>query len=228
MKPCFAYRQQGLITLLFASAILVAVVTTMVIGQANAVRATGNRINLTKKHLELIRQSVANFAFIYGRLPCPAATNSDVGLSDPPGPVVVCASPAGTVPWSDLGLPSGESFDGWGRKISFRIYRPDNLSLPGLSIRVNDAATGLVPGVAFVLISHGATGYGAWLEGGSQSMQLPSAGNLRETANWQTAPPAIYYRWLYSASTVAPAANNHFDDEVVYMTVADLKAAAHR
>ena len=228
MKPLFAYRQQGLVTLLAASAILVSVVTIMVIEQANAVRAAGNRTNLTQKRLELIRQSVVNFVFIQGRLPCPAATNADGGLSDPPGSVAACVSPVGTVPWSDLGLPRSESFDGWGRKISFRVYRPDNLNLPGLSIRVRDAAIGLVPGVAFVLISHGGTGYGAWLEGGSQFAELPSAGNLREAANLQTAPPAIYHRWIYSAKTIAPAAANHFDDEVVYMTVTDLRIAARR
>jgi hypothetical protein len=116
--------------------------------------------------------------------------------------------------------------DGWGRKISYRAYRSDNLVTSAV-ISVNDAAAGLVGSIAFVLISHGATGYGAWLPGGTPMGLIPAnPGNVQETANRQISP--AYYRALYSAATVVPSANNHFDDEVVYVTVADLKTAAGR
>jgi len=219
-------RQRGLVALLLAVAILTTVATALVIRQANAVRFSGNKVAVTKQRLEAIRLSLINFATVNNRLPCPTATNVDTGLADPIGPIAVCNSPGGTVPWNVLGIPSSDALDGWGRKISYRAYRSDNLVTSAV-ISVNDAAAGLVGSIAFVLISHGATGYGAWLPGGTPMGLIPAnPGNVQETANRQISP--AYYRALYSAATVVPSANNHFDDEVVYMTVADLKTAAGR
>jgi len=205
MRGSSGGREQGLVALLLAVAISTTVATTLVIRQANAVRSSGNKVTVTKQRLEAIRLSLINFAMLNNRLPCPAATNVDTGLADPIGPIAVCNSPGGTVPWNDLGIPSSESFDGWGRKISYRAYRSDNLVTSAV-IRVNDAsAGGLVGSIAFVLISHGATGYGAWLSGGTQMGLLPAnPGNARETANRQISP--TYYRSLYSAATVVPSA----------------------
>ena len=225
--------QGGLVALLLAVAILTTVATTLVIRQANSVSASGNKIAVTKQRLEAIRHSLIDFATVNNRLPCPAAANVDSGLANQPpipNPPVACnvvAGTVGTVPWNALGIPSIESFDGWGRKISYHAYRPDNLDPGGAAINVNDASAGLVGSIAFVLISHGATGYGAWLSGGTQMGLLPAnPGNVQETANRQISP--TYYRSLYSAATVVPSANNHFDDEVVYMTIVNLKTAAGR
>ena len=218
--------QEGLVALLLAVAILTTVATTLVIRQANAVRSSGNKIALTKQRLEAIRQSIVNFAMVNVRLPCPAETDKDEGVADPVGAVLACNSPLGTVPWNDLGIASSESFDGWGRKISYRIYRANNLDPGGAVIEINSVA---VDKTAFVLISHGATGYGAWLSGGVQMGVRPAdPGNSQETANWKNAPPTTYFRLPYSVSTVAPSENDHFDDDVVSMTVAELRTATGR
>lgn len=97
-----------------------------------------------------------------------------------------------------------------------------NAYRPGLSF--SDLGTP-VSQVGFVLISHGETGYGAWLLGGGR-MPLPPAGNVAEFANTQVG--ATYYRQTYSDKTVVPTANNHFDDETVYMTIADVINQAGR
>ena len=227
------HRQRGLVVLLLAVSILTTVATTIVIRQAIAVRSAGNKIAVTKQRLEAIRLSLINFAMVNNRLPCPAAADADNGLAnqptlpDPPVACTVLPGTVGTVPWNALGLPSGESFDGWGRKISYHAYRPGNLEPGGAAISVNDASTGVLGGIAFVLISHGATGFGARLSGGTQMGLLPAnPGNVEETANRQIS--ATYYSSVYSAATVSPTANNHFDDDVVYMTIAGLKTAAGR
>lgn len=92
----------------------------------------------------------------------------------------------------------------------------------GLS--VND--TGSVVGqVGFVLISHGETGYGAWLPGGGR-MPLPGQNNVPEFTNTQTG--TTYYRQAYTDKSIPATAINHFDDATVYMTMTDLISQAKR
>jgi hypothetical protein len=96
--------------------------------------------------------------------------------------------------------------------------------------------------VALVLISHGASGAGAWTTGGVQQA-LPPFANAVERANGlvlnaanvpispavcplppavMPAPPGCHYRINHSDATVALTDNNHFDDQVVYLTFFDL------
>jgi len=118
----------------------------------------------------------------------------------------------------------------------------------GLAVYDESQATSTVWQVALVLISHGASGAGAWTTGGVRQA-LPPVANAVERANGlvlnaaavritpnpcplppavMPAPPVCHYRLNKSDATVALTANNHFDDQVVYVTFTDLFSAAGR
>lgn len=136
-------RQRGLVGLLLAAAILTSVVTGLVIRQANLVRKAGNQIAVTNASMENVRKALVDFVVVNSRLPCPADGALDVGLPDPntftpnpnpPLPNVLCNKRDGTVPWAVLGLSDKETLDGWGRKISYRVYDGGLAPQVGLTI----------------------------------------------------------------------------------------------
>ncbi|MBU3739178.1 MAG: hypothetical protein FGM55_09530 [Rhodoferax sp.] len=119
----------------------------------------------------------------------------------------------------------------------------------GLAVFDEGAQVTTVYQVAFALISHGASGAGAWVPGGAR-LALPAVANAVERANGlvldavnvpippagacplppaaMPANPVCHYRRNPTDATVALTDNNHFDDQVVYMTLTDLLAAAGR
>lgn len=289
--------QRGLVALLLAVAILTTVATTMVIRQANGLRKAGDQIGITNLRLELVRKALVDFVVLNSRLPCPADGALDVGLPDPntftptpnpPIPNVLCNKRDGTVPWAVLGLSDKETLDGWGRKISYRVYDGGLVPQVGLTVdkgaslvacdkdftsptpaasaaavppaylcadptlNRTDPATVLAslvrPGLAladqgvavtqvgFILVSHGPTGLGAWLLGGGCPapgcrMALPPAPLTNPERPNTQAPGAgvVYVKRVNSDKTVTTAdPANFFDDQVVYMTIADLLSAAGR
>ena len=222
--------QRGLVALLLAVAILTTVATTLVIRQANAVRSAGNKIALTNERLEAIRLSLVNFVAVNGRLPCPEPYASVTGAALPAVSSNTCGAvnvPSGAVPWKDLGMSSSDVLDGWSRKISYRVFAGDAIGNAGQLITVNDidVVPALVQSIAFVLISHGETGHGAWLAGGTQLALAPVS--VQEVAN--AGNLLAYYRRNFSGYTsppVSPTDPTFFDDLVIYMTVDKVKAAA--
>ena len=224
--------QRGLVALLLAVAILTTVATTLVIRQANAVRSAGNKITLTNQRLEAIRLSLVNFVAVNGRLPCPEPYASVTGAAFPQGSSINCGVPAanagpGAVPWKDLGLLSSDVLDGWGRKISYRVFSGDAIGSVGKQIMVDDPliTPPLPSDKAFVLISHGETGYGAWSASGIQTALAPVS--VQEVAN--AGSLLTYYRRNFSGYTsppVPPTDPAFFDDLVIYMTVNKVIAAA--
>ena len=118
----------------------------------------------------------------------------------------------------------------------------------GLAVYDESQATTTVWQVALVLISHGASGAGAWTTGGVQQA-LPPVANAVERANGlvlnaaavritpnpcplppavMPVPPVCHYRPNKSDATVALTDNNHFDDQVVYVTLTELFREAGR
>lgn len=101
---------------------------------------------------------------------------------------------------------------------------------PGLTVRVNGANQ---PQIAWVLVSHGPSGRGAWLpRSGGQRMALPVNGG-DENSNTQPAPAAFVQRTeqvLAASGTPLDAASdvNHFDDVVRFQSIQDLIAKAGR
>ena len=216
---------------MLAAGLAIAVGSTIIIKQLQSVQQVGNRIRITNNNIELIRQSLVDFAKIKGRLPCPANASSvaDTGISAPAvASICTNANPQGIVPWVTLGIPQGTSLDGWSRKISYSVYQgtlgfTQNLAV-GQGFTVKDKGSNIAQ-VAFVLISHGESGNGAWITGGGR-ITLPPAGNQEEFRNTQAG--TTYFNKLYTDPTVIPTDINHFDDVVVYMSISDLISQADR
>lgn len=86
-------------------------------------------------------------------------------------------------------------------------------------------------GVAFVLISHGPTGRGAFLPGGVQT-PLPNAANVPERANAanDTLIPAqrTFYARGFSDPSASPDDANHFDDLTRFIRIDELIRKAAR
>jgi hypothetical protein len=94
--------------------------------------------------------------------------------------------------------------------------------LAGKGVSVDDLGS-LKSGVAYVLISHGETGKGAYGAETATRNDLPVAGS-KELLNTQSAPPF----WILARSdeSVPVTDVNHFDDSVTYVAAAELVAAS--
>lgn len=90
--------------------------------------------------------------------------------------------------------------------------------LAGKGLAINDNGS-ITSQIAFVLISHGLSGLGAWLPGGTR-MQLPAVGNPEETAN--TGAGGTYYRKPVSGPGIASTDVNHFDDVTLALGIEEL------
>lgn len=88
--------------------------------------------------------------------------------------------------------------------------------LTSKGLQVNDAGS-LISGVAYVLISHGESGLGAYLPGGNRVTPLPVS---NEAANTGAVGPFI--RTSHSAPGTDPATAAHFDDVMAWATISDL------
>lgn len=96
--------------------------------------------------------------------------------------------------------------------------------LAGKGFTVNDQGSNRT-GVAYVLVSHGETGYGAYgaEANAATARQMPTAGG-NEAANAGTTPP--FFVRAHSAPGLAPSDANHFDDVVVYRTLDEVVKAS--
>ena len=114
----------------------------------------------------------------------------------------------------------------------------------GLAVYDESQSTTTVWQVALVLISHGASGAGAWVPGSTTQLALPPVANAVERANGLVLtpagsvpitpntcplPPAVmpaqpicHYRLNKSDAKVALTDKDHFDDQVVYVAFFDL------
>jgi hypothetical protein len=90
--------------------------------------------------------------------------------------------------------------------------------LAGKGLSVTSFGTA-VSDVAYVLISHGASGLGAYTSGTpSVQKELPTSAN--ELSNLNAAGPFI--ATAHTDATVGPAASTHFDDVLAYKRLSDL------
>lgn len=242
----------GIVVMLSVATVLVLTTVLLSTTEFRASRTTRTTSTLTS-----LEEALIQFVSLHGRLPCPANGSLDTGKADPDTANPICNSLNGTVPWAELGISQDAALDGWGRRVSYRVFAGNtgltqsdgasmvncdsqkpggaaqllanglcasdysNLSsqfLKNKGLTVNNSGTN-EGGIAFVLISHGETGYGAWLPGGNR-MQLPDAGNASETAN--TGSGGTYYSKSFSAPDILPSDANHFDDMVKWLRIEDL------
>jgi len=254
--------------------LLVVAASALAIRMARQVEARTDLVQLTQQRMQRIQAALHAHVASQGRLPCPAdgADVQDRGLAAPNAASPICTNPDGTVPWVSLGLQADDALDGWGRKISYRVYdgasgltQTDGADMtacdtvepapvppagtaflctaahdvlpaafldpawrPGLTVRV--AGTPQTQ-MAWVLVSHGASGMGAWLPGaGGARMALPTSG-ADERANTQPPqpPPVVYVQREEATVDLDPATDAaHYDDLLRFETIAQLIQAAGR
>lgn len=216
--------------------LLVVAATTLAIRMTRQVEDRTERVSKTQARMERIRAALHAYAATQGRLPCPVAgATSDesatgAGLAAPPGPsVTTCAARDGTVPWVSLGLRSEEAQDAWGRKISYRVFddlvKDDGVKNTTISVGLSVKDGAVIPpdptGLAWVLISHGVSGLGAWLPNGTPILPIPAS---QESINTKAPGVTPFSRLEESVVNLDPATSlNHFDDVLMYESVEDLK-----
>lgn len=114
-------RQQGA-----AGVLIIAVLVLMMAGYLAAevlgrISTGRGEVGDTTRRLAYVAELLEQYAASARRLPCPADPTLATG-AEVPASATTCSFPEGTVPWSTLGLRSDDSFDAWGRKISYRVY----------------------------------------------------------------------------------------------------------
>jgi hypothetical protein len=170
-----------------------------------------------------IQKAIAVFAARNERLPCAAdaiATGSNAGIEN-------CATAASNriISWKTIGLQETDAIDPWGNMIS---YHPDSALSTGTpfngpptangTLIILDAAGGAVVATdaAYVLISHGVNGLGAWTKGRVRKA-LPSKVDESENTNGDT----TFVFKSYDSATAT-----YFDDLTAYQTAVNICSAA--
>lgn len=253
-----------------ASLVFVIIVVLALVGLFSALRALSrwtastDEAGLTNSRLQLAATALDQYVANVHRLPCPADPTLDSGTEPSPPNSYSCAIEDGTLPWATIGLRRDDSFDGWGWKISYRVYSAAGGSLvqaEGASMVLCDTvelypkpptsgATGgqcqptkdTMPGdyatpntflagkgltvsdfgvihkdAAYVLISHGPTGYGGYTTSGARK---PMPNGADERGNTKAAGPFTARNW--SDPDVTVTSGTHFDDVLLYRSVADV------
>lgn len=105
---------------------------------------------------------------------------------------------------------------------------PDPNTRPGLTVRVGGIDQNQM---AWVLVSHGASGHGAWMRGGGRFPVPASPGELANTQA-PTIPPAPSVTFVQREENVVDldpvSAPTHFDDLLLFETISQLVHAAGR
>ncbi len=115
-------------------------------------------------------------------------------------------------------LTTGVAIDSMGGCATYHESRYADF-LTGKGLSVNDRGT-VVSGIGYVLISHGASGYGSYgPDSGATRSTLPNASS-KEYTNTQAL--GTYWNQEASASTVQPGDATHFDDVVFYKRASEL------
>ena len=186
-----------------------------------------NRRNETRARLKGIEDALTVFAAQNFDLPCPSNPALGPSATGNGAEGASCSSVMafGGVPWRALGLSEADVLDGWGRRISYAVTSslavtaggPLNCPSTGFAAitqgrlenrGANDAAIpppGAAPGpakAAYILISHGENGSGAFLPSGQRLPDGPASAT--EVANRKTAgsgTDTIFYYEKRTADT---------------------------
>lgn len=181
--------QRGGAVLAVMAGLLVVAASTLAIRMARQVENKTAQQQLTSQRMQRIAQALQSYWLVHGcTLPGGAMGNADTGD----------AAGGTTVPWRTLGIAREDALDAWGRKLSYK----SNAQVMAFG------AAAEPPG--WVLVSHGATGLGAWLPGGQQ---MPASGNADELTNAALTSP-LQFKQESAGTHVLPA--NLFDDFLLW------------
>lgn len=104
-----------LVVLVLMMAALIASYTLSRLGTSTEERTT------TETRLARAAESLDRYVSSAHRLPCPANPAVDTGDEVTATPTT-CTYGEGTIPWKAIGLKREDAFDGWGRKLSYRVH----------------------------------------------------------------------------------------------------------
>lgn len=143
--------------------LLVMAASTLAIRMARQMQDKTAQQQLTQQRMERIAKSLEVYWVVHGcKLPNGALGSGKTGDEVGGGT---------TVPWRTLGIPQVDALDTWGRKISYK----------------KDGAVQVFGGISetfdWALISHGPTGFGAWVVSEPIDRQISAPSNLDELAN---------------------------------------------
>ena len=242
--------QHGSIAMPMMVSVLVLGASMLALQAAKQTRRPLAEQRTTEQRLDRIEQALRAYVMTHRQLPCPADGKLDTGLASPILGAGPCPSPPGdTVPWATLGLQKDDALDAWSRKISYRVRAGNTSLIPAppspspspspspLNVRDDYVGPPVIPDIAWVLISHGPTGYGAWLLKGDspldakRMMPLPSdiaapTSGPDEYSNTQSDPTTVFVKKPFNIVDLLPTQAAFFDDVVRYKTLAKLKAEA--
>lgn len=192
-----------------------------------------SRVSETRASLELIEKALTVYIIQNACLPCPAtgnlsSENANAGRAvDDAAYATGCADAAcnaasGIVPWVNLGLSESDVTDAFGNRISYGVTvalttansmeRTPPSTYPAGTLIVNTTqAVQITNAAAYVLISHGQDGEGAFSSTTGVARASP-AGSADQTENTD-ADTTFVQDQLNSTSGA-----NHFDDIVRWRT----------
>lgn len=181
------------------------------------------RISETRRQLDEIKEALAGFAVINGRLPCPADGTASGGseLVTGTGTAATCTLTKGVLPWSTLGVPET---DGWGRRFTYRVAANfadgtdgtgavcniaagvsfQLCSSANLNILAASGGSSVAANVPAAIVSHGKNGLGAYPGGGGSAIGSPVGDESENTDD-----DNIFVNKDYATD---------FDDQVVWLS----------
>jgi len=248
---------------------LIGILLGGVFGVASDYLAAENR-EITAARLEAIEEALVLYVSRNKRLPCPAdgtaaeGTAAD-GVPDPNGETQTCTAGVqySVVPWRALGMEPEATRDGFGRRVTYRVYdgadgltRTDGIDMSECEAAAEDdqpgpieCGTGVAPtefleskgltvedpdgtaivdpgspeaggGAAFVLVSHGNDGAGAYTRGGTR-IALAPAGQADQRENTD-----MDDTFVLGGLNAAEGTNAYFDDIVTAPTIHEIASRA--
>ena len=253
----------GAVVLAILALVLIGLVATYVLERLGI---RGDTQTQTNDRMRRAAEALERFAMTDGRLPCPADPAADTG-AEVKATVSTCTHGEGTLPWATIGAAREDSFDAWGRKLSYRVYtggggngsltqpagvnmtncdlhdpapvlgangvcnNPDpndpgqrnttkDQFLAGKGLSLNALGTAYSD-VAYLIISHGETGLGAYSASGVRK-ELPTGSERNNTRD--TGPFRLE---VFSGPDVGVSAGTHFDDLIVYRRLEEMIKRIH-
>ncbi len=130
-------------------AVVLAFIALLIVAFVSLNRTTSGSAEREQTGTKLVIAATAleSYAGAAQRLPCPADPTVDVG-DEVTLTATTCKYGEGTLPWKTIGMRRDDSFDAWGRKISYRVYSGDagSLTQPGGASMANCDTLEAFPG----------------------------------------------------------------------------------
>ena len=130
-------------------AVVLSLITLLIVAFVSLNRATTGSAEREQTSAKLVIAATAleSYASAAQRLPCPADPTLDVG-DEVTLAATTCKYGEGTLPWKTIGMRRDDSFDAWGRKISYRVYAgaAGSLTQPGGASMANCDTLEAFPG----------------------------------------------------------------------------------